>query len=187
MIGPAYQFFVLHRFPTNLPRAWRREWRSVWLTNIALAGMIMCASWLLGLVPFVLVHLPITWLAGSIGVWLFYVQHQFEQTYWAPSAEWVFEEACLSGSSYLDLPPWLHWCTGHIGVHHVHHLCPQIPNYRLRRTVDAHPSLRRATRLGLRDMLACFRLKLWDEDRNQLVGWQALVSARRDPQDQPTR
>jgi omega-6 fatty acid desaturase (delta-12 desaturase) len=142
LIGPAYQFFVLHRFPTNLPRAWRREWRSVWLTNIALAGMIVCASWFLGVGQFVLVHLPITWIAGSIGVWLFYVQHQFEQTYWAPSSEWVFEEACLSGSSYLDLPPWLHWCTGTSAC--TTSICARIPNYRLHRTLEAHPSLRQA-------------------------------------------
>ena len=169
--GPAYQFFIYHRLPLNVPLQWRREWRSVVATNLAL-GVIVWGFWrTVGVDRFLLVHLPITWLAGSIGVWLFYVQHQFEDTYWAPANEWCFESASVEGSCYLDLPLLLHWCTGNIGIHHVHHLCPRIPNYRLRASTDAHPALANATRLTLGSTLKCLRLKLWDEDQKRLIGF----------------
>jgi acyl-lipid omega-6 desaturase (Delta-12 desaturase) len=178
VIGPAYQFFVHHRWPSNLPARWRREWVSVVLTNMALATIVWIAWQTIGLGPFLLVHLPITWIAGSIGIWLFYVQHQFEETYWADESEWSFEAASVAGSSYLDLPPLLHWCTGNIGFHHVHHLAPRIPNYRLSSSAGAHPALARATRITLPDAVRCLRLKLWDEDQQRLVGFDALAADR---------
>jgi omega-6 fatty acid desaturase (delta-12 desaturase) len=181
VVGPVHQFFVHHRLPGNLPLAWRTEWSSVLLTNLALAAVGWAASRTIGIERFFLVHLPVTWLAGSIGILLFYVQHQFEQTYWAPADVWRFESASLEGSSYLDLPPLLQWCTGNIGIHHVHHLCARIPNYRLRSSLDAHPALRQATRLTLRDSLKCLRLKLWDADRKCLVGFADVARCRVGP------
>jgi omega-6 fatty acid desaturase (delta-12 desaturase) len=172
VVAPAYQFFIHHRLPANLPLEWRREWGSVLTTNIVLGIILGCAWWTIGIDRFLLVHLPITWLAGSIGIWLFYVQHQFEHTYWASGDQWSFESASVEGSSYLDLPVLLHWCTGNIGIHHIHHLCPRIPNYRLRSSTDAHPALMNATRLKLGDTLKCLCLKLWDEDQKRLVGFR---------------
>jgi omega-6 fatty acid desaturase (delta-12 desaturase) len=174
VIGPAYHFYLHHRWPTNVPRNWRREWKSVMVTNLALAALLAGAWLTIGLDRFLLVHVPITWLAASIGVWLFYVQHQFEETYWAMSPEWKFETASLAGSSYLDLPRFLHWCTGNIGVHHVHHAAPRIPNYRLHSAMTAHPVLRQVTRLTLADTMKCLRLKLWDEERQRLIGFDEV-------------
>jgi omega-6 fatty acid desaturase (delta-12 desaturase) len=174
LVGPAYEFYLHHRLPLHLPLSWRREWRSVLLTNVAIGLMAWAISLTIGLDRFLLVHVPITWLAGSIGVWLFYVQHQFEHTHWAPGGEWSFEAASLAGSSYLDLPPILHWCTGNIGIHHVHHLCPRIPNYRLQSSVHAHPALASASRLTIADTVKCLRMKLWDEDEKRLVGFDAV-------------
>lgn len=169
VIGPLFQFYLRNRFPVPMAIARRREWISVIGTNVALVVMLWIAAETIGLSRFMLVHLPITWLGGSIGLWLFYVQHQFERTYWARDDEWNFEAASVVGSSYLDLPPFLRWCTGNIGLHHVHHLAPRIPNYRLSHTLDVHPVLARATRLTLTDGMKSLRLKLWDEDSQQLV------------------
>jgi omega-6 fatty acid desaturase (delta-12 desaturase) len=108
-------------------------------------------------------------LAGAAGVWLFYVQHQFENTYWARQQDWNPQDAALAGSSFYALPAWLHWFTGNIGYHHVHHLASRVPNYRLRECVEANPQLQAAPRLTLRGSLACARLKLWDEDGRRLV------------------
>ena len=174
LLGPAYEFYLRHRLPLPLPLGWRREWLSVLLTNAALVLLAWAVSLTIGLDKFLLVHVPITWLAGSIGVWLFYVQHQFEHTHWAQGGEWSFETASLVGSSYLDLPPILHWCTGNIGIHHVHHLCPRIPNYRLQSSVHAHPALASASRLTIADTVKCLRMKLWDEDGNRLVGFDVI-------------
>ena len=111
-------------------------------TNLAIAILAATTIWLVGLGPFLLVQLPITILAGSIGVWLFYVQHQFEDTFWAHDGSWNFHEAALHGSSHYDLPGVLRWFTANIGVHHVHHLCSRIPYYRLPRVLQDHPELR---------------------------------------------
>ena len=178
VIGPLYQFFFRFRFPVPIAIARRREWISVIGTNLALAAMLWIAAETIGLRRFTLVHLPITWLGGSIGLWLFYVQHQFERTYWAHDDEWSFEAASVAGSSYLDLPPILRWFTANIGLHHVHHLAPRIPNYRLTDTLDVHPVLARATRLTLTDGLKSLRLKLWDEDSQQLVGLHGVARYR---------
>jgi omega-6 fatty acid desaturase (delta-12 desaturase) len=170
-IGPAYQFILKHRLPFDLPRGWRREWVGVMLTNLGLAGILALAWWTIGLGTFLKVQLPITLLAGSIGVWLFYIQHQFEETYWEGDPRWSFEHAGIHGSSYYDLPRWLHWFTGNIGVHHIHHLNSRIPNYRLHRAFQENPELQQVTRLTLWQSLKCMRFKLWDEDQRKLVGF----------------
>jgi hypothetical protein len=118
-----------------------------------------------------LVHLPIVLLAGAIGVWLFYVQHTFEGAYWTNKDEWDAGKAAVAGSSYFDLPHVLHWFTGNIGYHHIHHLASRIPNYRLREAFESSELLQSAPRLTLWSSLKCARLKLWDEQSRRMVGF----------------
>ena len=140
--GPAYLFILQHRLPVGMMRKGWQPWISTMATNAAIALLIVGTMWLVGVKPFLLVHLPIALLAASIGVWLFYVQHQFEDTFWAEPPSWTLHEAALHGSSYYDLPGILRWFTANIGVHHVHHLCSRIPYYRLPQVLRDHPELK---------------------------------------------
>jgi len=126
----------------------------------------------LGVRDFLLVQAPITLLASSAGVWLFYVQHQFEDTYWERGGDWNLHTGALHGSSHYDLPPVLRWFTANIGIHHVHHLCSRIPSYRLGEALREHPELREVSRLTLGESVRCLRLALWDEDKKRLVGFR---------------
>lgn len=175
-LGPAYQFILKHRFPFGIPWAWKREWRSVLLTNVAILAVGGGLGLAFGFWTVAIVHLTLVVVAGSAGVWLFYVQHQFEETSWDRAEAWDFYRAGVHGSSFYDLPRVLHWLTGNIGYHHIHHLASQIPNYHLAACFRENPSLQRVTRLTLRQSLRCARLKLWDEDRRALVGFGDLAS-----------
>jgi len=177
-LGPAYLFIVQHRLPVGAIRGGLQPWLSTMATNATIAAVILMMMWLVGVKPFLLVHLPITLLAASIGVWLFYVQHQFEDTYWAEAPAWTLHEAALHGSSHYDLPGILRWFTANIGVHHVHHLSSRIPYYRLTSVLRDHPELRAVGRLTLLQSLACVRLVLWDEGRRRLVSFRELRAAR---------
>ena len=168
-IGPAFHFLVKHRYPWDLPREWRKEWAGVWWTNLALVALAGGMIALVGLERFLWVQLPVTLFSCSIGVWLFYVQHQFEDTYWHRHEEWDFYEAALLGSSHLALPRPLQWLTAHIGLHHVHHLNSAIPNYNLEPCLRANPELQVARRITLRDGWRLLWLNLWDEESCQLV------------------
>ena len=171
-LGPAYLFFVRHRLPPlGLMRSGLRPWLSTMLTNAAIALVIFAMMRFVGVEPFLLVHLPITLLAASIGVWLFYVQHQFEETFWADASGWNLHEAALHGSSHYELPSILRWFTANIGVHHVHHLCSRIPFYRLPRVLREHPELKAMGRITLMQSLACVRLALWDETQQRLISF----------------
>jgi omega-6 fatty acid desaturase (delta-12 desaturase) len=130
--------------------------------------------WLVGTGPFLMVHLPIMLLAASIGVWLFYVQHQFEDVIWTRDDNWVQQKAALSGSSYYDLPGVLRWFTANIGIHHVHHLNSRIPYYRLQQVLDDHPELKKVGRLTFWESLRSVRLSLWCESRERLVSFAEL-------------
>jgi omega-6 fatty acid desaturase (delta-12 desaturase) len=173
-LGPLYQFVIKHRFPFDIPFAWRREWASVLWTNLALVavGAVLWAT--VGWQAVLLVHLPVVLFAGSLGVWLFYVQHQFNDTYWEREEAWDFHLAGAHGSSFYDLPRWLHWVTGNIGFHHLHHLDSRVPNYNLQRAYYENPALQKVTRLTLRSSLGCARLRLWDEERRLLVPFSDL-------------
>jgi len=173
-LGPAYLFIVQNRLPVGSMRGGLQPWLSTMATNAGIALVILVMMWLVGVGPFLLVHLPIMLLAASIGVWLFYVQHQFEETYWAGAPAWTLHEAALHGSSHYDLPAILRWFTANIGVHHVHHLCSRIPYYRLPRVLRDHPELKDMGRLTLLQSLACVRLVLWDESRRRLISFREL-------------
>ncbi len=178
-IGAVVHFLVRHRIPTIVPKTWKRERRSIFWTDVGLAALATVMGVTLGFKAFCMVVLPFTLLACSIGVWLFYVQHQFEPTYWEHDRAWAYEAAALQGSSYYQLPPILQWLTGNIGLHHVHHLNARIPNYRLQQTLNAHPDLQRVTRLTLWQSVRCVRLTLWDEQEGRLVPFRALMAGDR--------
>ncbi|MGO7163755.1 fatty acid desaturase, partial [Rhizobium johnstonii] len=128
--------------------------------------------WAVGIVPFLLVHLPTVLLAGAAGVWLFYVQHQFEETHWSKEPDWQFQYAALHGASHYDLPPVLRWITGNIGIHHVHHLSSRVPYYRLPEVLRDHPELADLGRITLMESLRCVKLVLWDEQTKRLVSFR---------------
>jgi omega-6 fatty acid desaturase (delta-12 desaturase) len=169
-----YLFVLQHRLPVGLMRSSWHFLLSTMATNLAIAVLAATMIWLVGLGPFLLVQLPITLLAGSIGVWLFYVQHQFEDTFWTHDEGWNFHEAALRGSSHYDLPNVLRWFTANIGVHHVHHLCSRIPYYRLPRVLRDHPELAAIGRLTLLESLRCVRMVLWDERRRRLISFREM-------------
>jgi omega-6 fatty acid desaturase (delta-12 desaturase) len=173
-LGPAFLFIVQHRLPVGLMRVGWQPWLSAMATNVAIAAVVATVIWLVGVVPFLIVHLPIMLLASSVGVWLFYVQHQFERTEWARDGAWNLQEAALHGSSYYDLPSVLRWFTANIGVHHVHHLCSQIPYYRLPLVLRDYPELGVTGRLTLLQSFRCVRLVLWDEGLQRLVSFDEV-------------
>lgn len=168
-VGPLLVFALQHRFPT--PASGPAEKRSILLTNLVLAAAITALCLTIGWKAYLMIHLPILIMAGAAGIWLFYVQHQFEDTYWNRDEQWDFAEAAFAGSSFYRLPRVLQWFSGNIGFHHVHHLSPKIPNYRLEACHRKFAALRTAPELGLRASLETAKLRLWDSERRKLVGW----------------
>jgi len=178
ILGPVLLLVVLHRFPSKQPFRWNRDRASIVWTNLGLVGVYALLCWLLGWQTFLMVQLPIVFLSASIGTWLFYVQHQFEGTYWAPNARWDYEAAALRGASYYKLPRVLQWFSGNIGFHHIHHLSHRIPNYNLQRCHDENPMFQEGCILTLRSSFRTIPLKLWDEDRERLVDMRQARAAR---------
>jgi omega-6 fatty acid desaturase (delta-12 desaturase) len=168
-VFPPLVFLLLYRFPFDTPREWTAERRSVWATNAAIAAWVLLLGTLLGFGAVALVQLPIVAITTIGGVWLFSVQHRFETARWLRAKEWNFHLAALTGSSYLKLPRWLQWMTGNIGFHHIHHLAPRIPNYRLEDCYRGAAILRAETPLNLRTALRASALTLWDESSKKLV------------------
>jgi acyl-lipid omega-6 desaturase (Delta-12 desaturase) len=171
-LGPIYAMLLEPRWacPAGAPRIRR----SVWATNVALVLMVGGLCWLIGWRDFLLVEAPLVFLAGGAGIWLFYVQHQFETTYWERTPEWSYEDAALRGSSYLRLPKVLQFFSGNIGLHHVHHLNAKIPNYNLQRAHDGESIFRHVPSVSLWEGLRTTRLKLWDEDAGRLLTWREV-------------
>jgi len=176
-IGPLFHFVIKHRFPWDVPRDWKQAWASVWWTNLCLVAIVVIMWQTIGLRSFLMVQAPITIITCAAGVWLFYVQHQFEDTYWHRHEDWDYFDAALHGSSHLVLPRPLQWLTAYIGLHHVHHLNAQIPNYRLPECLEATPELQNATTIGIMDGWRLLRLTLWDEERQRLIGFGDLRRA----------
>jgi len=169
IVLPPLVFLLLYRVPFDTPRAWARERWSVHLTNMALIALFGTLVALLGWREVLMVHLPIMVVASILGVWLFSLQHRFETARWTARDDWNFVAAALDGSSWFSLPRVLHWLTGNIGFHHVHHLNPHVPNYRLRAVHEAVQPLRPTPPLSLRRGLAAPWLTLWDEAAGRLV------------------
>lgn len=177
VFGPAYIFVLDQRLPVGFMRAGWMPWVSTMGTNLAAVALYGGLAWLVGWSTFLLIQAPITLLAASLGVWLFYVQHQFEDTYWEREADWRFDEAGLHGSSHYVLPGVLRWFSANIGVHHVHHLCCTIPSYRLPEVLRDYPELADVSRITLRQSLEAVRLALWDEDKRRLVSFREANAA----------
>ena len=176
--GAAFHFLFKHRYPWDVPRKWKREWRSVRWTNLALVGILVAAWATIGLQRFLMVQIPITLAACTMGVWLFYVQHQYEEAYWHRHVNWNYFDAGLYGSSFLVLPKPLQWLTANIGLHHVHHLNSRIPNYRLQKAHDENPELWEVHRLGIIDGIKTLPLALWDEPNNRLISFREYRNRR---------
>ncbi|MFI0847545.1 fatty acid desaturase [Mesorhizobium sp. IMUNJ 23232] len=176
-IGPIWLFLFKQRLPFGMMRSGMEPWVSTMATNLAIVVLAAGLLWLVGLGPFILVHLPIVALAGSAGVWLFYVQHQFEETHWSQGPEWQFQDAALHGSSYYDLPWALQWLTGNIGIHHVHHLSSRVPYYRLPEVLRDHPELSAIGRITIVESLRCVKLVLWDEFSRRLISFREARQA----------
>jgi omega-6 fatty acid desaturase (delta-12 desaturase) len=172
VVAPLYIFVVHHRLAA--PTAPKRERRSVRLTNWALFGIALVMSAVIGLKTLLMIQLTVSALAGAAGLWLFYVQHQFEGAYWARSEDWDYTAAALQGSSFYKLPRILQWFTGNIGFHHIHHLSPRIPNYHLQRCHDADPFFKTIKPVTLFGSLKSLTFRLWDERRNAFVGFRQL-------------
>jgi len=177
-LGPVIAMVIGPRIATFSQRPRLR--RSVLGTDLVLLAVIGGLCWAIGWQAFLLVWAPSALLAGSVGIWLFYVQHQFEDAYWQRSEAWSYTEAALRGSSYLKLPRVLRFFTGSIGLHHVHHLNARIPNYNLQRAHDENAVLQQVPTLSLREALGTVRLKLWDEERGRLVTFAQARLAQTD-------
>lgn len=173
---PPLVFICLYRVPFDTPGAWRHERRAVYVTDVALVVMFGGLGLLLGFGQVAAVQLPVMIFASIIGVWLFSIQHRGETTAWARHEDWEPASAALESSNYLRLPVVLQWFTGNIGYHHVHHLNPRVPNYRLQECHDTLPALREVPTLSFRDALRAVRFTLWDEERGRMVTFREANS-----------
>src|SRR6266498_5904911 len=177
VLAPLFLFLVMQRVPSN--KAPLRERYSVYWTNLGVGAMAAGLIWLFGLKAFLLIQLTVLMVAGSAGVWLFYVQHQFEGVYWERGDQWDYATAALQGSSFYKLPKVLQWFSGNIGFHHIHHLSPRIPNYHLEKCHKAEPLFQTVKPVTLFSSLRSFTFRLWDEQQQRLVGYRALRSIRK--------
>ena len=185
VVAPLVLFLVLQRFPRAGAKPHERH--CVWWMNGALAGLVVALSFVFGFPAFVLLQLLVLMIAGAAGVWLFYLQHQFEDAYWERGEDWDYADAALRGSSFYKLPRVLQWFSGNIGFHHVHHLSPRIPNYNLERCHMSDPMFSAVKPMTLVGSLRSIGLRLWDESSKKLVGWRQLrrlrAERRRDEAD----
>lgn len=172
VIAPLYIFLISQRFPS--PKSNRRERMSVWWMNLAIVALAAGLSFIFGLKNYLVIQLIITGVASSAGVWLFYVQHQFEGTYWERGEDWDYTRAALDGSSFYKLPKILQWFSGNIGFHHIHHLSVRIPNYNLESCHNADPLFADVKAITLFSSLKSLTFRLWDEEARRLVSFRHL-------------
>jgi len=175
-VGPLLTFLILHRLPSK--SFGKREQNSIHWTNLAVAILITSLSLLIGFKNYLLIQLPVIWIASTAGVWLFYVQHQFEGVYWERSQQWDFLKAGLEGSSYYQLPKILQWFSGSIGFHHIHHLSPRIPNYLLEICHQENPVFQ-VEPVKLWSSMKSLQFRLWDEANRQLVNYKRVRLLKR--------
>lgn len=172
VLGPSYLFLLQNRLPFGLMKSGWRYWTSAMGTNAMIGIAVGLVIWFGGFLPVLLIFLPTSVIAATIGVWLFYVQHQFEETHWSKGEDWQLHDAALEGSSHYVLPQPLRWFSGNIGIHHVHHLYSRIPFYRLPEVIRDHRALAEAQRLTIRQSLASVQLHLWDTVEGKLMSFK---------------
>ena len=178
VLAPLFLFVIQQRFPSS--QANPRERRSVHWMNLAILGVAATLGWIYGLVPYLLIQLTVMAVAGAVGVWMFYVQHQFEDVYWERGEDWDYTAAAMQGSSFYKLPGILQWFSGNIGFHHIHHLSSRIPNYNLERCHRSHPMFRDVKPITLLSSLKSLKLRLWDEKLKKLVGYRHIKGMPRE-------
>ena len=179
VIAPLALLLVLQRVPRSGAKPHER--RSVWWMNLAVAAMVGGLALIFGVVPYLVIQLTVLMVAGAAGVWLFYLQHQFEDAYWERGEDWDYAAAALKGSSFFRLPKVLQWFSGNIGFHHIHHLSPRIPNYHLERCHESDPMFKDVAPMTLFSSLRALGLRLWDESAKKLVGFRHLRTTKQDP------
>ena len=185
VLAPLFLFVIMQRLPS--PKAPLRERLSVYWTNLAIIGVAAGLIWAFGFKPYLVIQLAVLMVAGSAGVWLFYVQHQFEGVYWERGGDWDYVTAALQGSSFYRLPKVLQWFSGNIGFHHIHHLSPRIPNYHLEKCHKAEPLFQTVKPVTLFSSFKAFTFRLWDEQRRKLIGFGDLRRIRRQQQQTAQR
>lgn len=176
-ISPMFLFFIWQRF--SVKKAKMKDRMSVWWTNIGVALMVYAGGSILGWEKYIILQLGLSFVSNSAGIWIFYVQHQFEDVYWARKDEWNYAQAALEGSSFYKLPKILQWFSGNIGFHHIHHLSSRIPNYRLEECHNSEPLFQEVPEMTLLSSLACFKSRLLDEENGRLVGFGYLKEYRK--------
>ena len=181
LIAPIFLFLALERFPSK--NAKPREKRSVWLMNFALIAMAAGLISIIGFLPWLVFQLAAMIMASSCGVWMFYVQHQYEDAYWVEGEDWDYTTAAIQGSSYYELPKILQWFSGNIGFHHIHHLSPMIPNYNLEKCHMADPFFREVKSMTLLSSLKSINSRLWDEDSKKMISFRELKRQLRKEED----
>ncbi|WP_085506527.1 fatty acid desaturase [Thalassobacillus devorans] len=179
-LGPLYLFLITNRL--NRKDAKKKERRNTYLTNISVVVLYSMLIWAVGWQAFLLIQLPVLYVAGALGIWLFYVQHQFEDSYFEEESEWDFVKAAVDGSSYYKLPKVLEWISGSIGYHHVHHLSPRVPNYHLEEAHESTPPLQKATTITMASSLESLRFRLYDEENKTFVSFKGVKQRMKKPQ-----
>jgi omega-6 fatty acid desaturase (delta-12 desaturase) len=171
-LGPIYIFLISYRF--NVKDARLKERINTYITNLSIVGLAGLLCWTIGWESFLMIQGPIFFISGSVGIWLFYVQHQFEDSYFEKEEEWDYVKAALEGSSFYKLPKLLQWITGNIGFHHVHHLSPRVPNYYLEEVHNNHLFLQNVQTITIASSLRSLRFRLWDEQNKKFVGFKGI-------------
>jgi omega-6 fatty acid desaturase (delta-12 desaturase) len=179
-LGPWFTFLISQRFVNPISK--KRERFSVYFSNLFIVALLVVAAHTIGVKELLLIQLPVAFIGGLGGIWMFYIQHQFEGTYWQRHEEWDYATAAIRGSSYFKLPKVLQWFTGNIGFHHIHHLSSRIPNYALQKCMEENPEFQNVTTITLWSSIKSLGLNLWDEERRQLVSFRQLKRLQRQQQ-----